>query len=195
MVAKVFIALSGLVSMDDTIEDITSELVTPLLIYFGNQGITPCVMGVEGGEVLTLEMVPGHRLGELLRQTEFSSPVASAVYRSLGTSVGTISRHGVMHGHLHSDNVVVTPDNKPVIIDWGQASYLPIVDDPKGWYLRNCVQLVEDVRHSGRGDREQLERTLMDAFDQSVRIPLERSYREIELAVRNIMYHDGFPGG
>ncbi len=174
--------------MDDTIQDITSELVTPLLIYFGKQGVTPFVMSVEGGEVLTLEEVPGPRLGQLLKEERFTTPIAREVYRILGTSAGSISRYGVMHGHLHSDNVVVTPDNKPVIIDWGQASYMPIRDDPEGWYMRNCLLLVEDVRYSGRDDREELERILMSAFDTSVRMPLERSYRELERAARDIMY-------
>lgn len=181
--------------MEDTIQDVTSELVTPLLIYFGRQGITPFVMGADGGEVLTLELVPGLRLGQLLKETQFTTPIASNVYNVLGASVGTISRHGVLHGHLHSDNVVVTPENKPVIIDWGQASYMPIRDDPEGWYMRNCLHLVEDVRHSGRDDREELERILMDSFDKSVRMPVERSYRELELAARDMMYGEGFPGG
>lgn len=179
--------------MTETIEDVTSELVTPLLIYFGKQGITPFVMGMEGGEVLTLEEVPGLRLGQLLKETQFTTQIAAQVYEALGTSVGTLSRHGVIHGHLHSDNVVVTPSNKPVIIDWGQASYMPIRDDPEGWYTRNCVQLVEDVRNSGRDDREPLERILMGSFDRSVRLPVEKSYRELELAARDIMYR-GFLG-
>lgn len=174
--------------MSTTIVDVTNCLVTPLLIYLGSKGITPRVVGVEGEEVLTLERVEGFRLGQLLRNEEFSKASASEVYGLLGEAVGTISRYGIVHGHLHSDNVVVTSQNKPVIIDWAQASYFPIYGPEGIWRAQNLAMLVEDLGKSKRRDRKELEGTLMRSFDTALQRPVEKSYRQIELETRFLIY-------
>ncbi len=171
--------------MAEEIIDVTSCVVTPVLIYLGTKGITPRVLAVEGEEILTLQKVQGPRLGQLLESQEFVSPQADEVYVKLGTAVATISRYGLVHGHLHSYNVVVE-QGRPIVIDWEQASYFP--GNPTRDFGGNLVMLLEDLRKSKRSDKTNLESLLINSFDGAILLPAEKSYAQMEIEASPLLY-------
>lgn len=128
--------------------DITSEIIVPYLIHFGERGYTPKIFRVDGGEILRIRKAEGPRLSAFLETA--SREQLERLYMQLGVRVGYISKYHVVHGHLHTDNVIVERD-KPVIIDWGQGSYVGIVSDEQDqhyrfWMGQNSGMLLESTR-------------------------------------------------
>jgi serine/threonine protein kinase len=166
--------------------DLVSELVVPHLIYFGENGITPKVKAVDI-EMLTVEEVPGPRLGPALRSFDLAR--ALSVYARLGTKVGFISKYGVAHNDLHTENVVVAPNDDPVIIDWGKASLMPVRESDDGaqvrfWYGLNAGDLMrftnERLKQCGR-ERwlPELESEFRETFREALLSPLEATASEL----------------
>ncbi len=175
--------------MDNRIVDVVGIAVAPFLIYFGNRGITPKVLAVEGEEVLTLERAEGPRLGQLLRAGRLDQASAPVLYERLGRAFGTISRYGILHGHPHSDNVVVTLENNPVVIDWGMALYLPLRDGIKAWRTRNLADSLAGLRNrDGLASPWNLRRALISGFNDSFESPAEKSVQEIHREAHSFMY-------
>ncbi len=129
----------------ETIVDVVSCVVSPYLIYLGEIGVTPKVISVEAEEVVTMQRVPGRRLGNFLREGNIDRKQFGEIYRTLGSHVGIISHYGILHGHLHSDNVVFN-GNHPVIIDWGMASSsLPYDEKGETGLMHNGMVLMDDL--------------------------------------------------
>lgn len=86
-------------------------------------GIATC-HGLAGGHHLILDAVEGQRLSEV------SERPSEAFYASLLTVIQTLHARGVAHGDLkRKDNILITPEGQPVIIDFGTA-----VLRPHGWH-------------------------------------------------------------
>lgn len=179
----------------ETLIDIVSCLIVPYLIHFGERGITPRILKVEGEELITIEKAQGPRLGELLEKADLER--LTRIYHQLGTSVGYISKYKIVHDDLHPDNVVVCGD-KPVIIDWGKASYFGIAhtDSQEAcefWMERDSGILLYTTQ--GRlitARRRELFPTLKEAYAESFvtefRKPLDVDHREIQRRAEAMLY-------
>lgn len=76
------------------------------------------------GRVLTMERIRGTKLTELDRADSSGAPAVDrhAVARSLGNTIlQQILVHGFFHADLHPGNVIVTPEGKVVLLDFGMV--------------------------------------------------------------------------
>lgn len=179
----------------ETLQDVVSCLIVPYLIHFGERGITPKVLEVDGEEVLTIEKVEGQRLGELLGKADAER--LTRVYHQLGVSVGYLPKYKIDHGDLHPHNVVVCGD-KPVIIDWGKASYFGIAhENPQEayefWMGQDSRVLLETTKGMlGKVERGNLFAVLEQAYTESFRTELCRPFdvdpREIQRRAEVMLY-------
>jgi eukaryotic-like serine/threonine-protein kinase len=73
-------------------------------------------------QFLTMELVAGPRLGQLLRRRELELPQTLRIARQLLSGLAAIHRAGVLHLDIKSDNVVLRDEHdnpEAVIIDFG----------------------------------------------------------------------------
>lgn len=113
--------------------DVVGEDVMPFLLHLGDQNRAPTVYDVNGffdpppgadsrSAYIDIEYVDGERWSTVL--SEEPSDYLASVAESLGQSIGYMAQHGVIHGDLHTSNVIVTAEEEqPVIIDWDAASH------------------------------------------------------------------------
>jgi len=129
------------------IVDTPPDYLIPYLIHFGEKRITPKVLGVEGGEALRLEKVPGRRLGMLLQDENDPGPLRlREIYSVLGRHVGYIAKFNVIHTDLHTENVVVE-DDYPIIVDWERGECHPFLNsDPMYWHGHSSDLLLKTTK-------------------------------------------------
>ncbi len=171
--------------------DMTSCIITPYLIYFGELGITPRVDSVQAEEILYLDEIPGRRLGEYLREDLKEDLPFEQIYEDTGYGFGIISRYAISHGHPHGDNVVVRPDNKPIIIDWGQAHYGIAPNGVDGAIDANGSWLLKELeeKSSQLGDRKgKLEAALRGGFERAFNERGLKPHEDIQRDAMSLMY-------
>ncbi|MBW2996545.1 phosphotransferase [Candidatus Woesearchaeota archaeon] len=168
--------------------DLVSEVVIPWLVHFSEKGITPKIKSADFFGALTIEEVEGPRLGEYLRQ-DVDAEQLQEIYNELGSRVAYISKYCIVHGHLHTENVVVrSGDNMPVIIDWGMASYLGLIfeDEDRLSQDRNSNDLLEATKERleevGRDNiYQRLKDSYAESFRKEINSPFDITPREIQL--------------
>lgn len=77
---------------------------------------------VEGAEAphLVLELAPGQPLGRLVQAHGRLAPAAAArVVRDVARGLATLHGHGILHRDVKPENVVVSPDGRARLIDFG----------------------------------------------------------------------------
>ena len=167
----------------EEIVDMVGEPIPAYFVHFSEKGITPEILRIEGFEILVLRRAEGPRLGETLKRDP-ANPKLPEIYKKLGFSVGYISKYGISHGHLHTYNVVLE-NNSPIIIDWGQASYLGISGIDL-WLSGNANFLLkstkEDLTIAKRPDLyAPLESIFIKEFKKEMAIPQSKTPREIQM--------------
>jgi formylglycine-generating enzyme required for sulfatase activity/tRNA A-37 threonylcarbamoyl transferase component Bud32 len=88
----------------------------------------------EEGLALVLELIEGHTLrDELLRRAHQgdrpSARSVAALAAAMAQGLGYAHAHGVVHRDLKPANVMITPDARVIILDFGLASFLEPADD------------------------------------------------------------------
>jgi serine/threonine protein kinase/formylglycine-generating enzyme required for sulfatase activity len=88
----------------------------------------------EDGLALVLELIEGHTLrDELLRRAHQgdrpSARSVAALAAAMAQGLGYAHAHGVVHRDLKPANVMITPDARVIILDFGLASFLEPADD------------------------------------------------------------------
>jgi tRNA A-37 threonylcarbamoyl transferase component Bud32 len=164
------------------ITDFVSDPVFPLFWHFSTKGIVPRVISAEP-DIVTLEYAKGPRLGQYMHQAPQDRLLQ--IYTTLGTNVAYINKYCVQHGHLHTENIVVSGGN-PVIIDWDHGSFLGI-PDIEFWKGQDSQLLLkttkERLHESKKGDfYAAIENAYTAAFEKEFRIPRQQNHREISIA-------------
>ena len=103
--------------------DIVGEDIIPYLVHFSEIGIIPEIVDADNISIRTVRL-KGPRLNDFLK-AESNAVQLSKVYERIGFQVGHISNHGVIHGDLRTDNIIVE-NNVPFLIDWGSTKIMPI---------------------------------------------------------------------
>jgi predicted Ser/Thr protein kinase len=81
----------------------------------------------------TMELVEGRPIDLALREPAPPSPARLArVFRQLVAGVGTLHAHGLLHRDLKPSNVLVTGDDRVVILDFGLATDVRAADAAEG---------------------------------------------------------------
>jgi len=78
----------------------------------------------EGHHFLTMELVSGKNLEERLAEGPLSQKEALALGEQIADGLAATHRHGVIHRDLKPANIVVTPDGKVKVLDFGLAKAL-----------------------------------------------------------------------
>lgn len=108
----------------------SSSVLGPKRGLFGTQrefkgsDIAPVLYfsGVYGGHVITcMEYIPGVPLQQYIA----NGTLTDTIVRRLERAVETLIRIGVVHGDLHANNIMVTSNERVVIIDYGFAFEIP----------------------------------------------------------------------
>ncbi|MGE0712372.1 MAG: serine/threonine-protein kinase, partial [Planctomycetota bacterium] len=104
---------------------VASQLVHPHAVAMREFGETP-----EGLFYLVMDLVSGRSLAQVLRQEGRLEPARAA--RLLGQILGALGeahRLAIVHRDIKPDNVILTDDERVLVLDFGLAK---IVGDPEG---------------------------------------------------------------
>lgn len=75
----------------------------------------------DGIHFLVLELVPGKSLADRIRTKPLSISEALPIFRQLAEGLEVAHEHGVIHRDLKPANIIITPDQKVKILDFGLA--------------------------------------------------------------------------
>lgn len=102
------------------------------------------ILDVDDGHCIVMEYVEGRRLAELVARRELDLARAVALGGEIADGLGEAHSKGLVHRDLKSENVIVTPNGRPKILDFGLA--LPLWRDQDDHSLTASGALVGTVR-------------------------------------------------
>jgi Kae1-associated kinase Bud32 len=73
------------------------------------------------GQQLVMSNVPGKPLIDLLNDRSIGDDAVIEHLRSTGRSIRMLHRQAIVHGDLSTNNIMITPDDDAVLIDFGLA--------------------------------------------------------------------------
>jgi len=154
-----------------------SENVIPYLVHFGDMGVSPRVLRLDGENIAFVERCEGPRLGNYIPFAS-EAELNVAIY-SLGKKIAYANKHGVFHGDFTTDNVIVKEGNGPVIIDWDGASLGGVFESDIDYFFSSMDQELRDMR---------FEEWMKEAYGREIKIKrkftdqqiMEKYYRMLE---------------
>jgi predicted Ser/Thr protein kinase len=75
----------------------------------------------DGRDYLVTDLVEGESLGRAARQRPLEPRRSATIVRDLALAVEEVHRNGILHRDLKPDNVILTPEGVPVLLDFGLA--------------------------------------------------------------------------
>jgi hypothetical protein len=75
----------------------------------------------DGRDYLVTDLIEGESLGRAARQQPFEPRRSAEIARDLALAVEEVHKNGILHRDLKPDNVILTPDGVPVLLDFGLA--------------------------------------------------------------------------
>ena len=70
---------------------------------------------------LVMSHIEGKPLIEILNDDSISDEVVMEILKNTGQSIRMLHRLAVVHGDLSTNNIIITPQNEAVLIDFGLA--------------------------------------------------------------------------
>lgn len=124
----------------------------------------------EGRPFLVMELVPGRGLDRLLRDGPRPAPLESAaLVAQIADALEYAHRQGVVHCDIKPQNIIVTPDGQPKLVDFGIARLLSMTssvgtEDIRGSAPYVAPEQVRGERVDGRADVYALGAVLYEAL-------------------------------
>ncbi len=78
----------------------------------------------EDRDYIVMELVEGHSLAELLREGPLAHELATALFQEIAEGLAEAHAHGIVHRDVKAANVMVTPEGRAKILDFGIAKQL-----------------------------------------------------------------------
>jgi predicted Ser/Thr protein kinase len=75
----------------------------------------------DGRDYLVTDLVEGESLGRAAREQPLAPQRSAEIVRDLALAVEEVHRNGILHRDLKPDNVILTPEGVPVLLDFGLA--------------------------------------------------------------------------
>lgn len=83
---------------------------------------------VDGTHFLTMELVEGRTLRARLSACQIDPDLALAMVEQIAAGLSVVHKHGVVHGDVKPENIMVRPDDTTVLMDFGLARW-PFTDE------------------------------------------------------------------
>lgn len=74
-----------------------------------------------GGLAIVMEYVPGHPLGDLVRDNRMTDADAARLWHTLAGALNAAHGEGVLHRDVKPSNIIIADDGAPRLIDFGIA--------------------------------------------------------------------------
>jgi ubiquinone biosynthesis protein len=163
----------------------------------GDDVMVPAVFEAYSSETI---LVMEHIQGRPIKSARFEDEDQAHFLARLGlrTAVRQILEDGFFHADPHPGNMIVTPDNRLCLIDWGMVGRLTERD--RGELIELLQAIMQKDSHTmmnalfrlsesnGDTDVRGLERDLMDVVDTYSAVPLEEmNIGRLLMAIANLM--------
>jgi TP53 regulating kinase-like protein len=136
--------------IDRKIRDFSTVHEAQLLHEAKRAGVaTPIIYFIDRAKSeIIMEYVDGRRLKDCLEEVKPSKRIRLCFL--LGKLIATLHRHGIIHGDLTTSNVIITPDGKMFLLDFGLGFYSKVVED-QGVDLHLLKQVFQSfhIEHAG----------------------------------------------
>lgn len=90
-----------------------------------------------GPNVLTMEFVEGSTIDDLASLSEDAVDTTAAIQTVVESWFATTLCTGVFHGDMHAGNLLVTPEGRVALLDWGIVGRLP---DASRLFFRRSIE-------------------------------------------------------
>ena len=82
------------------------------------------ILGLEDGEAIVMEYVPGQSLREVLQKKSISTEEAIEVIAQAATALAVAHNSGIVHRDIKPENIILTTSNQAKVLDFGIAKVL-----------------------------------------------------------------------
>jgi len=149
------VALKLLKVRDDTLQQrLLHEARAVSAIRHPGIGTLYSVEEVEGWAFLTLELVEGESLHHLLHRRRLTVPEVTGLARRMAEVLSAAHAAGVVHGDFKPGNVMVQPDGRVKLLDFGLAHFIrpsDAVERPADWLPTGGTPLYMSPEQKARG--------------------------------------------
>jgi len=123
-IVAVKMLLFGEFSSDDYIKRFRAEAELAASLHHPNIVAIHEIGRHEGLHYFSMDYVPSHNLGELVRNGPLPARRAAAYLKTIVEAVDYAHRHGVLHRDLKPSNILIDEEDQPRITDFGLAKQL-----------------------------------------------------------------------
>lgn len=106
----------------------------------------------KGGVYIAMELIQGTSLRKLLQHTPFSLKPALEILLQICHAINHLHSHGVIHGDIKPENILITDHNQVKVIDFGIARILkdlsPQSEGNEGRFIGTPVYMSPETREN-----------------------------------------------
>lgn len=95
------------------------------------------VAGACGRRVLTMEYIPGSTIDDLEAIGSYDIDARAAIETLIESWFSLTLCTGIFHGDMHAGNLLLTPDGRVALLDWGIVGRLP---EPSRRFFRRSIE-------------------------------------------------------
>ncbi|MHC4914875.1 MAG: serine/threonine-protein kinase [Planctomycetota bacterium] len=119
-----------------------------------HRGLAPVLeVGCHGGRYyFAMEHVEGSSLDEVIERGRLLPEEAARIVAEAARAVGTAHRAGVIHRDIKPKNIMVAPDGRAVVLDFGLSSLWGQPDENEGRIVGTPAYISPEQARAGRGE-------------------------------------------